>query len=381
MRLRPGTNYDGSLGAPSGTPQLEGLLDLVGNTYGVSLAIRTPWLVAGVDYLVGITPGTVLKDILTDTVPSGCSRDTATKLLRVQAGSGDVTIDGWDLDGGGVGYIIYIVGGFTGNLTISNCNFKVGTKAGSCIQQEIAAAPASVTIRRCKLDGNYANASVPYLIYLASINVLVEYNWFLRSRSDAFNAFPHAARGGLSRVEGRFNLFEDMGGNSSGAHPDCVQLTSTGTTSDSGVFWWHHNTVKWSIPDGDNLPYYLNAFVIVGGNNGKMHGPVMVDHNTAVGIANTGHLDPLDTLGTTGAAFNTFTQIFSQNGGIGTPGCIKGTSVNDNYIYTAAGGIWNTAGKYGFISYPYRSPDVGMLNVTYANNIRMTDDTVFPVPS
>ena len=98
---------DGSANAPAGTPQVPNLL----NGY----TVRPPWMVAGVDYAVGIPSGTTLKNPLSIT-DSHISIDTARHLLWVQGNN--VTLSGYDF----TGWTVYIQGG-SQNTTIQNSYF------------------------------------------------------------------------------------------------------------------------------------------------------------------------------------------------------------------------------------------------------------------
>ena len=104
------TYADGSPGAPSGAAQYSTAL----SGYG----LRTPWKVAGVDYLVGYATAPV-KDPSTFTpLPSGASFSGNTITL---AGTGG-TFDGYDFSLHG-GMAIQVT---ASGWTISNCHFLYG---------------------------------------------------------------------------------------------------------------------------------------------------------------------------------------------------------------------------------------------------------------
>ena len=78
---------DGSANAPAGSPQVPNLF----NGY----AARPSWQVAGVDYAVGIHPGTVLKNPATSSLPVGASYNSTYHTIYVTGAN--VTLDGYDL--------------------------------------------------------------------------------------------------------------------------------------------------------------------------------------------------------------------------------------------------------------------------------------------
>ena len=88
----PGTTDTplGSANAPRGPPQFPNLLS--------GYAVRPPWMVAGVDYALGIQPGTVLQDPSTIDIP-GVTVDTASH--KVTVSRNNATISGIDFSLGG----------------------------------------------------------------------------------------------------------------------------------------------------------------------------------------------------------------------------------------------------------------------------------------
>ena len=98
---------DGSANAPAGSPQVPTLL----NGY----TVRPPWMVAGVDYAVGVPSGTALQNPLTINTP-GVSADTARHLIRVEGNN--ITLSGYDF----TGWTVYVTSG-SQNTTIQNSYF------------------------------------------------------------------------------------------------------------------------------------------------------------------------------------------------------------------------------------------------------------------
>src|SRR4029077_13281909 len=90
-------------------------------------AVRPSWNVAGVDYAVGYSAGTVLKDPETITTDTSATfyRDEANHYIVINADN--VVLDGWNFS---------LEGGWTvraynaNNPTIENSYFKVGANGG-----------------------------------------------------------------------------------------------------------------------------------------------------------------------------------------------------------------------------------------------------------
>ncbi|OKO90678.1 hypothetical protein AC629_04245 [Bradyrhizobium sp. NAS80.1] len=128
---------DGSAGAPGGAPQLPNLLS--------GYTVRPSWKVAGVDYAVGITSGTVLKDPATINM-AGVTVDKS--LHQVIVTASNVTLDGYDFS---------LAGGWelvtqAANTTVSNSNFKIGANHNPLITAGNGS--SNLTVLNCVLDGN-----------------------------------------------------------------------------------------------------------------------------------------------------------------------------------------------------------------------------------
>lgn len=142
-----GAFADGSQNAPIGNAQLPRLLDVYSN--------RAPWKVAGVDYAVGIDRSLYpldanLKDPSSASLPSGVTRDGASKVFTVSGNN--VTLDGWDfsLNGGWS-----VLPNDCSNLTISNCNFKVGSTLNRfVVTGNIGTFVNGLTLKNNVFDGN-----------------------------------------------------------------------------------------------------------------------------------------------------------------------------------------------------------------------------------
>lgn len=104
---------DGSATAPTGRPEFANLL----NRYSA----RPSWNVAGVDYAVGVSAGTVLKDPATISI-AGVSVDPTAHTATISGSN--VVLSGYDFSLNG-GWLVNVVGG--SNVTISNNNFVIGS--------------------------------------------------------------------------------------------------------------------------------------------------------------------------------------------------------------------------------------------------------------
>ena len=135
---RPQNLKDGSANARAGTAQVPTLL----NGY----AVRPPWNVAGVDYHVGVTAGTILKDPSTINI-AGVLVDRTSHIITVTGSN--VTLDGYDFSLNG-GWQLTIERSAS-NTTISNDNFKVGSNLWTPIQIWQA---SNTTIEYCNIDGS-----------------------------------------------------------------------------------------------------------------------------------------------------------------------------------------------------------------------------------
>lgn len=107
------STIDGSPNATPGSSQFPALL----NGY----VKRPPWKVAGVDYAVGIPPGTVLNDPSTISI-SGVTVNSGTHTVTVGSSAAGATITNIDfgLDGGW--HLIISAA----NITVTKCNFSQG---------------------------------------------------------------------------------------------------------------------------------------------------------------------------------------------------------------------------------------------------------------
>jgi hypothetical protein len=195
---------DGSSGAPICVAQHVSLLQ--------GYRVRPPWRVAGVDYCVGYSKNTVLKDPARIAM-TGTSVNATSRTITVTANN--VTLDGYDFsrDGG------WQVSVQAENTSIVNSNFKVGSNDLSPIISTAAA--SNMTVAYCTIDGDNRDPE-PWggLISYRGNGFTVEYSWLKNSGGDMIQQI---SGGGGSTVTVQNNLIQN-GGMVSGAHGDYTQL-------------------------------------------------------------------------------------------------------------------------------------------------------------
>jgi hypothetical protein len=190
------------------TPQFPNLLN--------SYPVRPPWKVAGVDYAVGVSAGTILQDWETLSVPG------VTVEKNYVAITGDnVTLNGIDfsLHGGAKVDI------FGANDAIINSNFLYGPAMAAAGASGIMGGTGSnVTLKYDTFNGNGAalgnKASSQTAILSESWGGTntIEYNYFSN-----FNQHVVEEEGASSLIY-RYNLIYDGGTGAAGAHVNYLQM-------------------------------------------------------------------------------------------------------------------------------------------------------------
>lgn len=259
----PWAALDGRLGAPAGAAQFPTLLNTyhpVGPPDGRSRSngYQPPWLCAGVDYAVGVTPGTVFKDPNVDTL-AGVSFSTGTKVATISGNN--VTLDAWNMEG----WQAEVTGD---DATISNCKFKVTAFNEHC---PIHALPANnnVTVTRCTFDGNAQDTSTGPIINFTGTGLLdMTYCHLHDAVGDFFNLARTISTDHLSgRI--KFNLIVNNG--MSVSHPDYMQL---GTGTFDSIIIQFNTTVQDASVSG------TQGFIIHT-SNGSV-GPSNISNNTMI---------------------------------------------------------------------------------------------------
>ena len=286
-------------------PQLPGLL----NGY----IVRPSWTVAGVDYAVGVSSGTVLKNPTTISM-AGVSVNIATHLITV---TGDnVVLDGYDFSLNG-GWGVRIASG-ADNLTIQNSYFQVGTN--NLIPILASTGAGYINLLSNTIDGNglgvVGNPGAVDRLFVAGQGATVDSNWFLNAPQDGMNFYQ------AGNYTVTHNLFSSAG-YYAGAHSDWIQIF-TGAISSLTI---EYNTVYQPAANAQGWPGTGNSFVRIGDENGTtVSNPVMA-YNTIVALGATGH-NLNDNL-SNGAFANIF-QITANDGVSASK--VLNPSIHDNFI-------------------------------------------------
>lgn len=267
-----GSAYDdGYAGRPGISPQYPTLFR---GLTGVIYPVRPPWLLPGVDYGVGITPGTVLKDPTIDALPPGASVDAGNKRINCNA-LPDLTFDGYDFS---------LHGGYwlnrntvTTRTTLINCKFAVGANNKPIIHSDVGA--GSLTLLNCELDGAGINDGIGVLAsggQAAGANFVMKYCWLKNMVADGIKTYKGAH-------DIRFNLF-DSGMWLDGVHSDFIQGNDACES-----FVVRFNTF-YQPAAVEGFPGFLNSAVRYGDfAQGGISRNVDVSYNAMVVVGATGH--------------------------------------------------------------------------------------------
>jgi hypothetical protein len=228
---------DGSANAPAGSPQLPNLLS--------GEAVRPPWEVAGVDYAVGYSSGTVLKDPATISMP-GVSVDPSTRTVFVTGNN--VTLDGYDFSLHG-GYQVAVSGA---NVTISDSNFVLGTNTGGYLIWGDSTA-TNLTIKYCTMDASTIGNETSLIGWGGSGTITLEYNWFENFPQHVLENFQPS--GTTFSVVYKYNLIE-QGAIESGAHLNFLQFGSGTVTSADVSYNTTYQTPQ--VSSGEGFQFYMN---------------------------------------------------------------------------------------------------------------------------
>jgi len=366
----PWAALDGSINAPTGTPQYPTLL----NGY----AARPPWKVAGVDYRVGIKTDVTLLDPAT--LPSG-SYGTSTPGIYAESTStesgnagvvwliGDNNVlNGYDLSlvtahSNTASWIIISKGN---NNTITNCNLKVNAATSIDPNRYMICSPighgaqsfSGLTITNCVIDGNAGSehASVNYAATVVwdQNRLVCEYNWFKNSPNDIIDFFGDCLI--------QWNLFDTEALHNTGSDADGIQ-TDNGTQSSEGGTMTplvNFNTFYQPayVTGNDSTRVAQSGFGFQSQSNGS--GTVDASHI----VNGTLNNNTLVILGKTNVGLG-----LGVGGSDSANNTVSGTSIQNNYLditgITAQGGVSILVNN-----------DTGSI---IANNINMSDgSTIAP---
>lgn len=340
---------DGSANAPSGTPQLPTLLS--------GYVVRPSWKVAGVDYPVGISAGTILKNPAIINLP-GVTTNAAAHEVHIRADN--VTLSGYDFAGEG-GWTVYIDGG--ANAKIENSNFLVGSNHRDPIF--VSAAASDVSIRGNVIDGA---GLLNYKIGQGLIegdglgNVTIEYNWIKNAYSENI-VWGNNSPGAAQNVVIQYNLVQNAGlGGNQGAHGDWIQLVNS-PGADTNSVQVNYNTWMQTVPYAKGHTQGLSLY---SANNGSNAGGVQIETvRNNVFIVTPGRPD---------GAYVNYAIILD------TSRLIRTGTIENNYFdptgigwYPGYGGNWAEVGNYNKSNGgPYDG------SVTLSHNVNMLNGTHYP---
>jgi hypothetical protein len=183
-------------------------------------AVRPTWLVAGVDYVVGLPATTVLKNPAKISM-AGVSVNATSHIINVTGKN--VTLNGYDFSLGG-GWRVNVTGA---NDVIENSNFKVGTRELAPITA--GATSTNLSVLYNTIDGGGATgtpSAISALISDTGTGLTVEYNW-LKNAPQQVVAFKSGT------LIDEFNLIQNVGFGASSSEDD-VQF-SGGVSSGSVI--------------------------------------------------------------------------------------------------------------------------------------------------
>lgn len=359
-------SLDGRANAPAGTPQYPTLLNAYPPSTGrvrtglsvvASQALgngQPPWMVAGVDYLVGPPAGQSFIDPSVSP-PAGTSFSIGGLGAVLTVNSPNVVIDGYDfsLPNSGAGCAI---ASSQDNLSILRSNFnQASTATGGGGAYIIAQSGNGLTMKYCTMDGGALAPSSPtqssLIKYSANAGtVTFQYNWFK-------NYIQHVIElvDTCDIFDARFNLYDDSP-SFAGSHYNWLQFGNRLNPGGS------NNTLI-------NLKFNGTRQVSLGGAEGWQTGAtnnqdIFIVNNCMVSKANGG-----------AAVMSNFTRTNDQNNPTYPPGdnVINGSANEDeNYIDVSGCGfhISNPA-KYNVnADMPPRTPG-GTATWTVNNNVDM----------
>jgi hypothetical protein len=372
---------DGRLNAPPGTPQYPNLLVVNNsglNTAGRTLLARPPWKVAGVDYHVGIDRHTYptngsLGDPTTGSLPTGVTYSSASHQIQVVSSpSSPVTLEGWDFSLGG-GLQVYNKGVANSggcDLTIRNCNFKIGTTT-NLICYVSDADSGSLTMVNTEIDGNGAalfaalgtgnaqgtlvGGTIPHAIF--------RYCWWHDAAEDGYD--PNCGPSVHQTIEFKYCLLDTCSYDVT-YHSDWLQINNSESANatllghtDNCVCLFNTNYQRSSATNNQQSMFRLNTQVDAS----------EIAYNTAICDAST-------------AQVNTYFDIVEATGTFPTgddPCQILNPSLHDNYCIIDTTG--NTAHVWfnGFYTNGALPLAHGIVNPTETGNIDMSTGSLFPL--
>ncbi len=309
QRCRPYSGWaDGLSGAYNGRPQYPNLL----NGY----CVRPPWNVAGVDYPVGIPPGTVMKDWRTVNDPAITPNPT-TGFMRLDGiAGGNVTLRNIDFSLG-IGAVIYNASGGAASITCINCKFALPATSS---QQYGVVAPihdqnaAVIVVQNCFFDGKNMGAST---FLSVQGTTTMQYNWFINAWQHIleFNSTTNAT------LTYKYNLI-DVAAIGPGAHMNFLQGGSAG----SPKYFVSFNTNFQQTPGGaEGWQFEAGATGAIAFDNPQFTNNVSISRKVAAAT---------DSSGTPRLGPNSMSYHIH---GVSSPDSVVGTGINNNNYFDLSG--------------------------------------------
>jgi hypothetical protein len=312
---------DGSANAPDGPPQHPNLLD--------SYATRPPWKVAGVDYAVGVTPGTVVKIPSPANLPPGALLSGG----AIHVTGANVTLDGYDF----TNLTVMIDDTASGTITISNC----AAIRGAIIRSTVGAS-AALVVKYCSLDGGGTASDPNFATIKVWCPLTVQYSWIKDSGQGVFE-------GGKSLTI-QYNLLEGFAW-FPGAHANAIYVSGSADPSISRLI--SHNTIySENSRDVSGFPVGIGAAIAFFGDGGNFYDST-VSYNTLISAM-------------PGAA-SYIIGFYVDVGASATNGKIR-----DNYFASVNGFKRKNSGAFG----AFYTGSTGVVQSTYVGNIDMANGLV-----
>lgn len=209
------------------------------------LAVRPPWEVAGVDYAVGVTPGTVLKNPAVDQLPAGCDYEIDGGVPTVRVTGNNVVLNGWNF----AGVNLYITAAT--NTTIENCTFEAtgGSTAGIIYMDFLS---SGLNLLNNVINGSGPTVTSPSILYaIGGGNFNIQYNYFENMSAQAISIL------GSANLNMKYNIFEN-GAEQNPNHLNFLQFAGTNATDTAVV---EFNTVYQQVQavGGEGFQFYNNG--------------------------------------------------------------------------------------------------------------------------
>ena len=332
---------DGSSNAPAGSPELPNLLS--------GEAVRPTWNVAGVDYSVGISQGTVLRDpfaggtLASALVAMGGSANASNHVITF-SGVNNAVISGYDFSLEG-GWTVQIL---SNNATITNCNFKVGANLRPPILVDNSVNNVTITNNVIDGAGIATNPSGGLLVLNAQGTTTLEYNVIENAYYQLIEAGP-STNGASSQII-QYNLMQNAGlGAPQGAHGDWVQDFVVSPSQQFADIEINFNTL---IQNNASAATQGLSILSAGGQSGGSALKEGISNNTVVVTSNVNYPFIVDNTWLNGTA-TVSNNYVDQTGvlgsylfagaynGVGTDGPYNGTVNTFNNINMTTGSYYS----------------------------------------